>query len=107
MTIGMDSSLFDPARHPHVGANYTADDQKGKAACKAALQKETGLSVDPAAPVFGVIGRLVEQKGVDLLTAVAPWLLEKGGQLVLLGTGEPAYEAKWRDLAAQARGTEA
>src|SRR5207302_408688 len=51
-----------------------------------------------------VIGRLVEQKGVDLLTAVAPWLLEKGGQLVVLGTGDPAYEQKWRDLAAKNKG---
>ena len=104
ITNGIDTNFFDPARDPHIGAHYTADDQKGKAACKAALQKETGLSVDPAAPVFGVIGRLVEQKGVDLLTAVAPWLLEKGGQLVVLGTGEPAYEAKWRELAAKAKG---
>ena len=104
ITNGIDTNFFDPARDPHIGAHYTADDQKGKAACKAALQKETGLSVDSAAPVFGVIGRLVEQKGVDLLTAVAPWLLEKGGQLVVLGTGDPAYEAKWRDLAAKAKG---
>ncbi len=104
ITNGIDTNFFDPARDPHIVAHYTADDQKGKAACKAALQKETGLSVDPAAPVFGVIGRLVEQKGVDLLTAVAPWLLEKGGQLVVLGTGDPAYEAKWRDLAAKAKG---
>ena len=104
ITNGIDTNFFDPGRDPHIVAHYTADDQKGKAACKAALQKETGLSVDPAAPVFGVIGRLVEQKGVDLLTAVAPWLLEKGGQLVVLGTGEPAYEAKWRELAAKAKG---
>ena len=104
ITNGIDTNFFDPGRDPHIVAHYTADDQKGKAACKAALQKETGLSVDSAAPVFGVIGRLVEQKGVDLLTAVAPWLLEKGGQLVVLGTGEPAYEAKWRELAAKAKG---
>jgi starch synthase len=51
-----------------------------------------------------VIGRLVEQKGVDLLTAVGPWLLERGAQLVVLGTGEPSYEAKWRELAAKEKG---
>src|SRR5205085_107694 len=71
---------------------------------KAVLQEESGLVVDAAAPVFGVIGRLVEQKGVDLLTAVAPWLLEKGAQLVVLGSGDPSYEAKWRELAASTKG---
>ena len=104
ITNGIDTSFFDPTRDPNIVAHYSADDQRGKAACKTALQKESGLAVDAAAPVFGVIGRLVEQKGVDLLTAVAPWLLEQGGQLVVLGTGDPIYEAKWRDLAAKTKG---
>jgi starch synthase len=101
---GIDTDFFDPARDPHIAAHYRADDQTGKAVCKAALQQEAGLAVDPTAPLFGVIGRLVEQKGVDLLTAVAPWLLDKGAQLVVLGTGDPSYEAKWRELATKARG---
>jgi starch synthase len=101
ITNGIDTKFFDPAHDPYIPAHYDADDQSGKAIDKAALQKETGLTVDAAAPVFGVVGRLVEQKGVDLLTAVAPWLLEQGGQLVVLGTGDPAYEQKWRDLAAK------
>ena len=104
ITNGIDTKFFDPAQDPHIAAPYEADDQSGKAIDKAALQKETGLQRDAAAPIFGVIGRLVEQKGVDLLTAVAPWLLEKGGQLVVLGTGDPAYEQKWRDLAAKNKG---
>ena len=104
ITNGIDTKFFDPAQDPHIAAPYEADDQSGKAIDKAALQKETGLQRDAAAPIFGVIGRLVEQKGVDLLTAVAPWLLEKGGQLVVLGTGDPAYEQKWRDLAAKNNG---
>jgi len=103
ITNGIDTTFFDPARDPHIAAHYSADDQRGKAACKAVLQKESGLVVDAAAPVFGVIGRLVEQKGVDLLTAVAPWLLEKGAQLVVLGSGDPSYEAKWRELAASTK----
>src|SRR5206468_1768234 len=72
ITNGIDTKVFDPAHDPNIPAHYDADDQSGKAICKAALQKETGLSVDASAPVFGVIGRLVEQKGVDLLTAIAP-----------------------------------
>ena len=104
ITNGIDTTFFDPARDPYIAEHYSAEDQRGKAACKAALQKESGLVVDAAAPVFGVIGRLVEQKGVDLLTAVAPWLLGTGAQLVVLGTGDPSYEAKWRDLAASTKG---
>lgn len=95
---GIDSALFDPATDPYIAAAYTASDRRGKALCKAALQAEGGLRVDPETPVLGVIGRLVEQKGVDLLTAVAPDLLEGGAQLVVLGTGDPAYEERWRKL---------
>ena len=104
ITNGIDTAFFDPAHDPQIAERYGADDQAGKATDKAALQRETGLAVDPAAPLFGVIGRLVEQKGIDLLTAVAPKLLGSGGQLVVLGTGDPAYEAKWRDLAAKQKG---
>ena len=104
ITNGIDTTFFDPSRDPHIAAHYTADDQSGKAVCKAALQTETGLTVQPSAPVFGVIGRLVEQKGVDLLTAVAPWLLDKGGQLVVLGAGDPTYEQRWRELAQKMKG---
>jgi starch synthase len=95
---GIDTDFFDPAKDPHIAAQYSADDRRGKAQCKAALQTEGGLRVDAETPVLGVIGRLVEQKGVDLLTAVAPDLLEGGAQLVVLGSGDPAYEERWRKL---------
>src|SRR5439155_27243044 len=49
-------------------------------------------------------GRLAGQKGVALPTAVAPWLMNNGAQLVIPGTGEPTYEAKWKDLAAKMKG---
>ena len=96
---GIDTAVFDPASDPHIAATYSAGDQQGKAACKAALQREHALAVDPAAPLLGFVGRLVEQKGIDLLTAVAADLLEGGAQLVVLGTGDPAYEERWRRLA--------
>ncbi|HSW95096.1 MAG TPA: glycogen/starch synthase [Patescibacteria group bacterium] len=95
---GIDTDFFDPAKDPHIAASYSAEDRRGKAQCKTALQTEGGLRVDAETPVLGVIGRLVEQKGVDLLTAVAPDLLEGGAQLVVLGTGDPAYEERWRKL---------
>jgi starch synthase len=101
---GIDTVAFDPATDRHIVAHYSADDPSGKPLCKAALQKESGLAVDPRAPVFGVVGRLVEQKGVDLLTASAPQLLDAGGQLVVLGSGDSAYEAKWKALASRSAG---
>lgn len=102
---GIDTVAFDPSTDRHIAARYSADDPSGKAATKAALQKEGGLRVDPTAPLFGVVGRLVEQKGIDLLTAAAPRLLDAGGQLVVLGTGDPTYEAKWKALASRYAGT--
>jgi len=101
---GIDVVSFDPATDPSIPAHYSASDPSGKARDKAALQREGSLTIDATAPVFGVVGRLVEQKGVDLLTAAAPGLLSSGGQLVVLGSGDPAYEAKWRDLAARSAG---
>jgi starch synthase len=101
---GIDTKTFDPATDPHVAAHYSADDPSGKANDKDALQREGKLAVDPAAPIYGVIGRLVEQKGIDLLTAVAPSIIQNGGQIVVLGTGDPAYEAKWKDLAGRSAG---
>jgi starch synthase len=101
---GIDTKVFDPAADPHVSARYSADDASGKSVDKEALQREGRLTVDPKAPVYGVVGRLVEQKGVDLLTAAAPHLLDAGGQIVVLGSGDPSYEAKWRDLAARSAG---
>ena len=95
---GIDTAAFDPANDPAIAAPYSADDRRGKAQCKAGLQAEGGLRVDAETPTLGVIGRLVEQKGVDLLTAVAPDLLEGGVQLVVLGSGDPAYEERWRKL---------
>jgi starch synthase len=101
---GIDTIAFDPATDRHIAARYSADDPSAKALSKAALQKEGGLVADPRAPIFGVVGRLVEQKGVDLLTASAPKLLETGGQLVVLGSGDPSYEMKWKALATRYAG---
>jgi starch synthase len=68
-----------------------------------ALRSELGLAA-AAGPVFGVISRLTAQKGLDLVLAVLPMLVEYGGQLVLLGTGEPGLEASLRTAAAKYSG---
>jgi starch synthase len=108
---GIDEDDWDPATDAHLAANYTAATLKeGKAANKAALQRELGLPVDPDVPLLAFIGRLDVQKGADLLLEAAPRLLEQHGpvQLVCLGSGTPDLEAGLRWLEAtypdQARG---
>ncbi|NLB45166.1 MAG: glycogen synthase, partial [Clostridiaceae bacterium] len=84
---------FDPATDPLIARNYSADDYAdGKAACKAALQKELGLKVTPDLPLVVMVSRLVDQKGLDLLLHVLDELLDQSLQLAVLGTGQPAYE---------------
>ena len=96
---GIDTKLFDPRTDKYIAANYSAEDISGKARCKAGLQREFSLPQEAATPLFGVVGRLVEQKGVDLLAAVVPELVQSGMQVVILGTGEPKYEQQLTDAA--------
>jgi starch synthase len=91
---GVDYSVWDPGHDPHLAARYDVDHLDGKAACKQALQKEYGLAEEPHAPLVGVVARLTEQKGVDLIGAVAPGILDAGGQLVVLGEGD----RRWHHL---------
>ena len=70
----------------------------GKAINKAALQKELGLPVRSDRPLFGFIGRLTGQKGIDLIDNISPWLVRQPVQIALLGTGESRYEDVFREL---------
>jgi len=86
---GIDTTVFDPHTDRHLAAPYRAGDVTGKAACKAALQQALGLEVNPARPLLGIVSRLVEQKGLELLHGVMPWLLrETDAQVVVLGSGQ-------------------
>ncbi len=98
---GADYSVWDPRHDPHIPARYGPEDLSGKATCKAALQREVGLREEPGVPLFGMVSRLVEQKGVDLVAACVDRFPEAGAQLVLLGTGDPDYEAELREAAAR------
>jgi starch synthase len=98
---GVDYSVWDPAVDPLVPARYTPDDLSGKAVCKAHLQRARGLEVGPAVPLLGMVARLVDQKGLDLVGAAADAILGLGTQLVLLGSGERRYHALLEDLHAR------
>lgn len=83
---------WDPATDALLPATFDADDLTGKATCKRALQERLQLDPDADRPVFGFIGRLVHQKGLDLMEGLVPWLVERGAQVVLLGSGQPQWE---------------
>jgi starch synthase len=98
---GIDEAVWNPATDAAIAQRYDAERLAGKAACKAALQAELGLAPDPQALLVAVVSRLTTQKGIDLLLAALPELVQAGVQLAVQGTGEPALEAAFR-LAQQA-----
>ncbi len=103
---GADYAIWDPARNPNLIRNYDAETvAEGKAACKRDLQMRMDLAPRPEAPLFGVVSRISDQKGLDLVLAVADRLVEAGGQLVVLGSGEAAEEAEFRRLAEARQGS--
>ncbi|KAG2439232.1 hypothetical protein HXX76_004594 [Chlamydomonas incerta] len=89
---GIDVGEWDPRTDPYIPRNYHEGSLGGKGLCKAALQQELGLPVDPAAPLLGFIGRLDYQKGPDLVLGVLRPLVAAGCQVVLLGSGAADYE---------------
>lgn len=94
---GIDTAAWDPATDPALPAHYTATNLSGKDACKAALQQRLGLVVDPHIAVFGVVARLVSQKGLDLLAEALPHVLDRMHvQFALLGSGELGLEHTFR-----------
>lgn len=95
---GIDTEEYDPATDGRIAASFSAEEPGGKALCKAALQTELGLPVLPRTPVLGIVSRLADQKGVDLIAAVADKMLEWPVQFVLLGTGDHAYELFFKAL---------
>ena len=96
---GIDVDAWNPKTDPHLGARYTAQRLTGKAVCKAALQAAMGLPATPRC-LIGMVQRLAEQKGIDLLLQAMERLMALPLQVVLLGTGEARYH---RQLEAFAR----
>lgn len=89
---GVDDAVWDPANDALVQPGYSADDLRGKAAAKARLQQRLGLKASPDALLFCVVSRLTEQKGLHLLPGVVDELVCRGGQLAVLGAGDPLIE---------------
>lgn len=98
---GVDYRIWDPATDPHLPKNYDERSVvEGKAACKAALQAELGLPAAADVPLVGLIGRLVDQKGIDLVAEVVQdWVRGSDAQWIILGTGEVRYHQLFATLA--------
>jgi starch synthase len=94
---GIDVDEWNPATDSHLVARYDAHDLAGKAECKAALQKEVGLPVRDDVALFGIVGRLTSQKGLDILAHALDSVLTWDLQMVLLGSGDPEAEHFFRE----------
>lgn len=98
---GVDYDEWNTTANRHLPHAYSVDDLAGKAANKADLQRELNLPQNDSVPVFGNIGRLAEQKGVDILVGALHEMLQWDIQFVSLGTGSPQFERAMLDLAAR------
>ena len=97
---GIDTEQLDPERDPFLPVPYNAANLAGKAAAKADVLARYHLPVIPTRPLVGMISRMVDQKGFDLIAALADDLPLLDASFVVLGTGEARYEDWWTRLAA-------
>ncbi|MFA7279424.1 MAG: glycogen synthase GlgA [Sterolibacterium sp.] len=96
---GIDDDLWNPATDPHLPAHYVAGNLQGKAANKLALQRRMGLAENASMPLLGVVSRLTEQKGLDLLPPLAAEIAALPAQLAVLGSGSRELEDAFRNMA--------
>jgi len=97
---GVEERIWSPDSDALLPARYSAQDLRGKAHCKEALQARFGLKRDPEFPLVGMVGRMAAQKGWDLLADAAPDLLADNVQCVMVGSGDHGLEARLGALAA-------
>jgi starch synthase len=96
---GVDYAQWDPQRDPHLGAHFSPGDLSGKIKNKQRVMVASGLRLSDSTPLLGMVTRLTEQKGIDLLYESLPRVLEhRDCALTVLGSGEPRYEAFFEAL---------
>jgi starch synthase len=102
---GIDTEKFDPANDPLLPYKFDKTSIKNRALNKAKLQKEFGLEEDPNIMIFGSVGRLDHQKGIDLmLDVVEKFLKDFKAQFVLIGSGNEGYERSAQNLQSKLKG---
>lgn len=95
---GVDYDQWSPEKDKLITKNYTPETIEQKLDNKLALLRENGLSEDPNKLIFGVVSRLTEQKGLDLILEAIPQLLNKGARLIILGSGDTSLETAYQAL---------
>ena len=98
---GIDVDDWNPASDPALPANYDLADLRGKEVCRRSLRHELGLAAGEGRPLIGIVSRLAEQKGLDLLIPIIPRLVHEGAQFAILGSGDPRLEQGFRHLASR------
>jgi starch synthase len=96
---GVEDGLWSPASDPYLAAPFGPSDISGKHACKAEIQRELGLEVDPEVPLIGFVSRLAHQKMADVILQALPAFQERGVQFALISQGEPGLEAAFAQAA--------
>jgi starch synthase len=96
---GVDYSLWNPQKDPHLKTRFNPSKLSERTKCRAALAKEMKIESTAQAPIFGIVSRFAEQKGMDLLLKTFPEMLERGATFAVLGNGEAHYEQAFRKLA--------
>ena len=97
---GVDYSVWNPEKDKLIAATYSAKDLSGKHVCKKELLEIFGLSLDyETRPVLGIVSRFADQKGFDLIAAIAKELMQEDVILIVLGTGDRRYEELFDTLA--------
>jgi starch synthase len=98
---GIDDAVWNPAADPHLTTRFGPEDLRGKAACKAALQRQCGLP-QRKVPLIGIVSRFAEQKGLDLAAKALPDLFDRGPlQCVILGDGGDGVQVLIESVAKQ------
>jgi starch synthase len=96
---GIDTEVYDPATDPTIAVRYSTTSLEKRSENKAALQAELGLQVRPEPPLIGVVSRLTDQKGFDLISGVVDAVIRQlGCQLAVMGTGELKYHEMLKAL---------
>ena len=98
---GIDTALWDPAQDRFLKSGYSKESPEGKKDDKLELQRLCGFEINPRVPLFGMVTRLAEQKGMDLFAEIADSLLSQEVQFVLLGDGDAVYKTVFRNIAAR------
>ena len=99
---GVDSAIWNPASDSMLPARYSQANMSGKQICRAELLKRSGFAPDFKGPIFGMVCRLTEQKGIDLVLANREFFLSQDCRLVVLGSGDKRMEEELHQLAAVA-----